>query len=204
MSCTGTSVYTRLNMLPLRLLFQYRGAALMFSVLRLGSIPTLARCFTYTRSNGRYAYNLLLRSIQTERSRRSAVPRSIRDALPYHNLRRYTKVTWKLKLVKRLIHTIFMTSFDIWMVCVNCGTSYKLLMATTVNPNTVTVRNKDSQSINLHIYVHRWVVDYKYRLYIYISLCPQNASPSGSNPCNSQGTSSMANQMPARQDLQRG
>jgi hypothetical protein len=89
-SGTDTSVYTRLNMLPLRLLFQHRGAALMFSVLRLGSIPTLARCFTYTRSNGRYAYNLLLPSIQTERSRRSvrywgaklwnSVPGSIRDA----------------------------------------------------------------------------------------------------------------------------
>jgi hypothetical protein len=87
---TDTSVYTRLNVLPLRLLFQHRGALLMYGVLRLGSVPVFARYFTYSRSNSRHPLDLLLPKIPTERSRRSlrywgaklwnSVPGLVRDS----------------------------------------------------------------------------------------------------------------------------
>jgi hypothetical protein len=58
-------------MLPLRLLFQLRGAVFMFIVLRFDKFPVFWTYFGPVRSSSRNTMDLVLPQIRSERSRKS-------------------------------------------------------------------------------------------------------------------------------------
>jgi hypothetical protein len=84
------AVYFRLDVLPLRLLFQLRCAQFMYAVLRTKSLSLFDGYFRFQRSVGRHSHDLCLPNISSERSRRSvrywgaklwnSIPVTIRNA----------------------------------------------------------------------------------------------------------------------------
>ena len=65
------SVYSKLKLLPLRLLFQLRGAIFMYRVIQRGEFSMVADYFVRLRGEGRHNADLLLPKLQLERSRKS-------------------------------------------------------------------------------------------------------------------------------------
>jgi hypothetical protein len=65
------AVYSRLKLLPLRLLFQLRGAIFMYRVIRRNEFSVIADYFVHTRGLGRYNADLILPKLPLERSRKS-------------------------------------------------------------------------------------------------------------------------------------
>ena len=71
-SClSDSSVYAKLETLPLRLLFQLRGATLMFRIVRLNQIRTFSDYFVSNTASNRRALDLLLPRLPSERYRKS-------------------------------------------------------------------------------------------------------------------------------------
>ena len=64
------SVYSRLRALPLRFLFQLRGALLMFKIARLSRYPVFRQYFV-TGNRSRGMYDLVFPVIHSERCRKS-------------------------------------------------------------------------------------------------------------------------------------
>ena len=84
------SVYGKLRLLPLQLLFQFHGALMVYSTTRLDAYPLFHGYFHFLRAGGRHSLDLEYPQVMLERNRKSfrywgaklwnSIPRPIRQA----------------------------------------------------------------------------------------------------------------------------